>query len=148
MLVFCPCQQHFVLLDKYLLRKDNKRDIIEEREVMNILGDIIKNRRLELGLTLEQVGNAVGVGKSTVRKWETGNIQNMRRDKIALLADVLIMSPAELIDIDGPEFGQNDLTPSEKRLVQAYRAADPVYRDVALKMLEDNPARKAGEKMA
>ena len=144
--VFCSCQQHFILLDKYLLRKGNKCDIIEEREVMNILGDIIKSRRLELGLTLEQVGNAVGVGKSTVRKWETGNIQNMRRDKIALLADVLRMSPAELIDIDGPEFGQNNLTPSEKRLVQAYRAANPVFRDVALKILEDNPA-EVGEKM-
>lgn len=30
----------------------------------------IKSRRLELGLTLEQVGQKVGVGKSTVRKWK------------------------------------------------------------------------------
>ena len=28
----------------------------------------IKKRRAELGLTLEEVGKAVGVGKSTVRK--------------------------------------------------------------------------------
>ena len=41
----------------------------------------IKSRRLELGLTLEQVGQKVGVGKSTVRKWETGDIENMKRDK-------------------------------------------------------------------
>lgn len=31
--------------------------------------DKIKQRREELGLTLEEVGNIVGVGKSTVRKW-------------------------------------------------------------------------------
>ena len=30
--------------------------------------DKIKQRREELGLTLEEVGNIVGVGKSTVRK--------------------------------------------------------------------------------
>ena len=29
----------------------------------------IKSRRLELGLTLEDVAQAVGVGRSTVRKW-------------------------------------------------------------------------------
>ena len=34
---------------------------------MNI-GKIIEERRKELGLTLEEVGNAVGVSKSTVKK--------------------------------------------------------------------------------
>ena len=57
----------------------------------------IKSRRLELGLTLEDVGQAVGVGRSTVRKWETGMIKNMGRDKIAALARVLQISPVELV---------------------------------------------------
>jgi len=42
----------------------------------------IKSRRKELGITLEQIGDIVGVGKSTVRKWERGMIENMQRDKI------------------------------------------------------------------
>ena len=58
----------------------------------------IEARRKELGLTLEQVGNAVGVSKSTVKKWETGFINNMKRDKIALLAKVLQVSPLNFID--------------------------------------------------
>ena len=49
------------------------------------------------GLTLEEVGNAVGVGKSTVRKWESGDIENMRRDKIASLAAALHTTPAYLM---------------------------------------------------
>ena len=57
----------------------------------------IKSRRLELGLTLEDVAQAVGVGKSTVRKWETGMIKNMGRDKIAALAKVLLINPVELV---------------------------------------------------
>ncbi len=49
------------------------------------------------GLTLEEVGSAVGVGKSTVRKWESGDIENMRRDKIASLAAALHTTPAYLM---------------------------------------------------
>lgn len=38
----------------------------------------LKSRRFELGMTLEDVGDYVGVGKSTVRKWENGMINNMK----------------------------------------------------------------------
>ena len=57
----------------------------------------LKTRRQELGLTLEDVAQAVGVGRSTVRKWETGMIKNMGRDKIAALAKILQISPVELV---------------------------------------------------
>lgn len=63
---------------------------------MNI-GDIMYARRQELGLTLEEVGDYVGVGKSTVRKWERGEIENMKRDKIALLSKILKLSPLTFI---------------------------------------------------
>ena len=39
---------------------------------MSEIGNLIYDRRKELGLTLEEVGNAVGVSKSTVKKWENG----------------------------------------------------------------------------
>ena len=61
------------------------------------MSEKIKKLRLENNMTLEEVGNAVGVGKSTVRKWETGQIANMRRDKIAKLAVALNVSPAYLM---------------------------------------------------
>lgn len=62
-------------------------------------GDKIKQLRLNKGLTLEDVGRLVGVGKSTVRKWETGAIANMRRDKIAKLADALGVTPMDIINM-------------------------------------------------
>lgn len=61
------------------------------------IGKILKQRRLELKLTLEDVGNAVGVGKSTVKKWEDGYIANMKRDKIASLASILQISPSVIM---------------------------------------------------
>lgn len=68
---------------------------------MNDIGKKMYERRKELGLTLEEVGEAVGVGKSTVRKWENGMIKNMGRDKIAALAKVLKMNPVEFVPVDG-----------------------------------------------
>ena len=53
------------------------------------IGQKIRELRLANRLTLEQVADRVGVEKSTVKKWETGMIANMRRDKIAALADAL-----------------------------------------------------------
>lgn len=57
----------------------------------------LKAQRESLKLTLEDVGNFVGVGKSTVRKWENGMINNMGRDKILKYAKILQISPLALI---------------------------------------------------
>lgn len=75
---------------------------------MSTIGLIISNRRKELGLTLEEVGNAVGVSKSTVKKWETGYISNMRRDRINALAKILKLNPNVLIDESDPPYSQID----------------------------------------
>ena len=64
------------------------------------MGQKIKLIREEKGMTLEELGNKVGVGKSTVRKWENGIIANMRRDKIAKIADALECSPSYLMGWD------------------------------------------------
>jgi len=87
----------------------------------------LAQRREELGLTLEQVGEIVGVGKSTVRKWEKGDIKNMRRDKIPLLAKALRV-PIEFImgiesnpNLSSPSTSNNtlpSLTTKDERSIQ------------------------------
>lgn len=74
---------------------------------MGNIQDLLKKRRLELGLTLEEVADAVGVGKSTVRKWEVGLIQNMRRDNIQKLAEALQLSPLDLLEFQEPTIEAN-----------------------------------------
>lgn len=49
----------------------------------------LKTRRKELNLTLKEVAERVGVSTATVSRWETGNIANMRKDKITALSNVL-----------------------------------------------------------
>lgn len=61
------------------------------------IGQKIKTLREEKGMTLEELGAKVGVGKSTVRKWETGMIANMRGDKIVKVAKALGTDPSYLM---------------------------------------------------
>lgn len=87
----------------------------------------IKDLRTAKGLTLEQVANVVGVGKSTVRKWETGMIANMRRDKIAALAKALGTTPAYLMgwldEVDETKKAPDELvlTEGEKAFIKLLR---------------------------
>lgn len=89
------------------------------------MGNRIKTLRLSKGLTLEQVGDAVGVGKSTVRKWETGMIANMKRDKIAALANVLGTTPAYLM---GWKEGEQKNSPSELQLTEGEEMMLEIFR--------------------
>ena len=62
--------------------------------------DKIKARRQELHLTLDELASKVGVSGATISRWESGEIKNVRRDKIKLLSDALEVSPAYLMDWD------------------------------------------------
>lgn len=57
----------------------------------------IKQRRLELNLTLKDVADALSVAESTVSRYESSNIANMKIDKLKSLADVLKCTPEYLM---------------------------------------------------
>ena len=89
----------------------------------------IKTLRQEKGLTLEQVADVVGVGKSTVRKWETGMIANMKRDKIADLAKALGTTPAYLMGWDEKDDEKKD-SPTELQLSEGEKALLDLFNRV------------------
>ena len=68
------------------------------------MGTRIKDKRIALEMTLAELGKKVGVGASTVRKWETGYIKDMRSDKIQKVAEALGVTAAHLM---GWEESQN-----------------------------------------
>lgn len=73
--------------------------------------DKIKALRAEHNATLEDIGNAVGVSKTTVQRWESGEIANIRRDKIYKLAKALHTTPSYLMGWD--DEGSDSPPPSE-----------------------------------
>nr|WP_254904614.1 helix-turn-helix transcriptional regulator [Clostridium tyrobutyricum] len=87
--------------------------------------DIIHDKRIELGLTYEELGKMVGVGKSTVRKWEKGMIENMRRDNIVALAKALNISPALIMGWDTEQIKEKKtFNDKEIKLIDKYRSLD------------------------
>lgn len=59
--------------------------------------DKIKFNREKLGYTLEELSKLVGVSAPTIQRYESGEIKNVRRDKISKLAKALNISPAYLM---------------------------------------------------
>lgn len=100
------------------------------------IGAMIHARRLELGLTLEEVGKAAGVGKSTVRKWETGGIKNMGRDKVAAVAKVLDIKPAALIQSEEAEEVVEQISEEQKVLFRLAKNARPEAIRAAVAVLK------------
>ena len=102
------------------------------------MGQKIHDLRKSLGMSLEEVGNIVGVGKSTVRKWETGMIANMKRDKIADLAKALGTTPAYLMGWDEKKDSPSEpqLTEGEKKVLELFRRIPEERQGYALEVLE------------
>lgn len=61
------------------------------------LKDIIKTRRKELNLTLAEIAKACNVSEATVSRWESGDIGDMKRSRIAALSKVLKVSPSIIV---------------------------------------------------
>lgn len=105
--------------------------------------DLIKLRRQELGLTYEELGKLIGVGKSTVRKWETGMIENMRRDNIVSLSKALNISPSVLMgweEIDEKnKFDKTEDTISikERKLLNSFNNLNETGKDEAIKRVSE-----------
>lgn len=59
--------------------------------------DKIKFNREKLNLTLNDLAKMVGVSAPTIQRYESGEIENVRRDKIAKLAKALDVSPSYLM---------------------------------------------------
>ena len=79
------------------------------------VGTLLKNRREYLGLTLDDVAKALGINKTTIMRWEKGEVKNMKRDKIAKLADTLQISPLEILGIEP----KNNSLESKSNLAQS-----------------------------
>lgn len=64
------------------------------------IGRRIEERRKSLGLTLEDVASAVGVAKTTVRRYEQGSFDKLKLPIIEAIARVLDVNPAWLVGKD------------------------------------------------
>lgn len=65
-----------------------------------IADDKLRQRRKEVGLSLKEVADKIGVTEATVSRWESGDIANMKRNYIIRYAEALRVSPMFLLDAE------------------------------------------------
>lgn len=95
--------------------------------------DIIRERRMILGLTMKEVADKVGVSEATISRWESGEIANMRRGAIFSLSKALNISPNEIMGWD-PAPAPVPPTPAplskaEQSHIEKYRAITDEHRN-------------------
>ncbi|WP_314639554.1 LexA family protein [Stomatobaculum longum] len=60
----------------------------------------IKERRLALNMTQEELAHKLGMQKSAIAKYESGRVENIKRSVLAKMAELLECSPAYLMGWD------------------------------------------------
>lgn len=83
--------------------------------------DVIRQRRLEKGLTMKELAIKVGVSEATVSRWESGDIATMKQTKIGALSKALGISPAIFVKGSPAPADQPELTAQEKNHLDKYR---------------------------
>ncbi|WP_101773482.1 helix-turn-helix domain-containing protein [Peptostreptococcus faecalis] len=66
----------------------------------DLMGNRIKEMRLKLGLTQEELGNIVGVQRAAINKYEAGQVENMKRSTIKKLSDIFKVEVDWLLAFD------------------------------------------------
>lgn len=64
------------------------------------MGERIHALRVEKGMTLEELGEKIGVQKAAIYKYEKGLVVNLKRDTIEKLARALDVSPSLLLGLN------------------------------------------------
>lgn len=67
------------------------------------IGKLIKDARIEKGLTQEELGALVGVQKSAIAKYENGRVVNIKRSTLQKLAKALDLKGSDLIIESNPK---------------------------------------------
>lgn len=74
-----------------------EKDILSATEVDRLVGDRIRRRRILMGLTQDQLGEALGISYQQVQKYETG-ANRVSAGRLYLIASRLEVSPGWFFD--------------------------------------------------
>ena len=109
-----------------------------------MIGERIKQARLALGYSAEQVAAHLGVSPATIYRYENGDIAKLPSKHIKPLAEFLCVSPSYLMDWSEDEKRPLDLqgfnstvSSSEARIISGgVDRMPPEKREQALKILQ------------
>lgn len=108
------------------------------------MADRIRNRRIESGLTQEELAERLGLQKSAIAKYENGRVENIKRSVIQKMAGVLDCSPCYLMGWSDNIVEHRDAflcSALEKEIIIHYRTTDLGTQASVRKLLDvsDSP---------
>ena len=93
---------------------------MSEKELTDLI-ERIKERRLNLEMSYQDLSDATGISKSTLQRYETGYIKKVPINQIEILAKALHTTPSYLMGWDNTvtEAPSVPLTPRDERQIAA-----------------------------
>lgn len=96
------------------------------------MGERIRSLRKQHSMSMEELGQRIGVGKSAILKYEKSEVENLPRSTIEKMATIFGVSPAYLMCFD--EWDENaEALSDEVALIERIQAK---WGREAVKMLE------------
>lgn len=96
---------------------------MSENDRLDAIRKRIADRRKELGLSYQDLSDRTGMSKSTLQRYETGDIKNVSLDKLEPLAEALQTTPSYLMGWE-----------EEKEFSNAPKINDEDEKDIARTM--------------
>ena len=115
-----------------------RRDWLIDKKI----GSVIRMRRLKLGLTQADLGNALGVSFQQIQKYENG-ANSVASTRISDLCRALEMTPNDLFDVSSKMDGDvSKLSSWTMKIALKLEDASPAMRQAIDAMLHAGPKRR------
>lgn len=121
------------------------------------VGERIRDRRKQLGLSAEYIAEQLDCSPATIYRYENGYIEKMPIDSILPIAKILLVSPAYLMgweDESGVQNVADGLSSDESKLVDTYRSVTEqgqhemlAHADYIAERYRKNPTASADKAM-
>lgn len=98
------------------------------------IGNRIKYARTLRDVTLEDIAKKVGVAKSTIQRYETGKISNVKLPVIESIGKALNINPAWII---GKSDDLNEPIPSSPQIIKYYNQLNDIGKLEATKRVKE-----------
>ena len=98
----------------------------------NKLRERLYERRIELNLTLDQLAEGSGISKSTLSRYETGEIKDLKMNNVYNLADFLKVSVVWLLGWSDVKYVNKEKKATKTRLIPllgTIHAGFPIYAE-------------------
>lgn len=96
-------------------------------EIDRHVGDRIRRRRVMLGLTQEQLGEALGISYQQIQKYETG-ANRVSAGRLFMISHILEVSVGTLFDGLGEEI-DNEMSNTSRHVIELVRAFSKISDD-------------------